>query len=61
VSGSLIVGPHGFPLAMADPAAGEQILVADCDLAAADDKRISPRNDVLADRRPHLYGEVAGA
>lgn len=60
VSGSLIVGPHGFPLAMADPAKGEQILVADCDLAAADDKRISPRNDVLADRRPHLYGEVAG-
>jgi predicted amidohydrolase len=61
VSGSVIVGPDGFPLTAAEPGEGEQILVADCVLAEARDKRISPRNDVLADRRPQLYGGVAEA
>lgn len=55
VGGSAIVGPDGFPLAVADPARGEQLLTAGCRLAAARDKRVSPRNDVLADRRPDLY------
>jgi hypothetical protein len=38
---------------------GEALLLADCDLSLADDKRVSPHNDVLADRRPELYGPVA--
>ncbi|WP_055478266.1 nitrilase-related carbon-nitrogen hydrolase [Sphaerimonospora mesophila] len=59
VAGSAIIGPAGFPLSEAEPDGGEQILLADCALAEAADKRISPRNDVLADRRPHLYDGVA--
>lgn len=55
VGGSAVVGPDGYPLAVADPAGGEQLLVATCRLAEARDKRVSPRNDVLADRRPDLY------
>jgi predicted amidohydrolase len=31
------------------------LLVADVDLARSADKRVSPRNDLLADRRPELY------
>lgn len=61
VAGSVIVGPGGFPLSVAEPGGGEQILLADCALAEAADKRISPRNDVFADRRPHLYDGVARA
>ena len=34
------------------------LLVADVDLAAARDKALGPRNDVLADRRPALYAHV---
>lgn len=56
VGGSAIVGPDGYPLAVADPAGGEQLLVAACRPAAARDKQVSPRNDVLADRRTDLYG-----
>lgn len=55
VGGSVVVGPSGYPLA--GPAAGEPlVLVADLDPAVADDKSISERNDVVADRRPELYG-----
>jgi hypothetical protein len=32
-------------------------VLADVDLAAARDKSLGPRNDVLADRRPELYRE----
>jgi 5-aminopentanamidase len=32
-----------------------EIIMADCDLAAAADKTTSDHNDVLADRRPGLY------
>lgn len=56
VGGSAIVGPDGYPLAVADRERGEQLLVAACRLAEARDKRVSPRNDVLADRRTDLYG-----
>ena len=59
VSGSVVVAPDGFPLATASPEAGEQTLLADCRLADARDKRVSPRNDVLADRRPDLYRRVS--
>ena len=32
------------------------IALADLDPTAADDKRLGPHNDALADRRPELYG-----
>jgi predicted amidohydrolase len=56
VSGSAIAGPDGWLLAgpAAEPA--PVLLAADVDLAASRDKAIGPRNDVLADRRPGLYG-----
>src|SRR3954471_3804185 len=55
VGGSAIVGPSGFPLA--GPGACEPgVLRASVDLAEARDKRVSERNDVLADRRGDVYG-----
>ena len=59
VGGSLIAGPDGYPLA--GPAAAGQpgVLLADCDLPRARDKRISTHNDLLADRRPGLYGGIS--
>ena len=61
VGGSVVVDPAGYPLA--GPAGDEEIvtIVARCDLSDARRKQISERNDVLADRRPELYGPVAGA
>jgi 5-aminopentanamidase len=66
VGGSAIVGPDGFLLALASfgeggKEGGEQILVAECDLADARRKGTSPRNGVVADRRPDLYGAVTRA
>jgi predicted amidohydrolase len=60
IGGTVIVGPDGYPLA--GPAAGGRpaVLTADCDLARARDKKVSERNDVLADRLPELYGPVTG-
>ena len=63
VGGSTIVGPDGYVLAMASfdesgKEGGEQILVVECDLADARRKATSPRNGVVADRRPELYGAV---
>lgn len=58
VGGSAIVAPDGFPAVSAEPAADEQVLLASCSLTATRDKRISPTNDVLADRRPELYGKL---
>ncbi len=41
---------------MAQAAAeGEAVIVAEIDPARADDKRVTPRNDALRDRRPGLY------
>jgi predicted amidohydrolase len=59
VGGSVIVDPAGFPVA--GPAGEEETVtvLASCELAQAREKRISPHNDVLADRRPDLYGAVA--
>jgi predicted amidohydrolase len=55
VGGSAIVGPDGWPLAgpVAEPEPA--LLIASCDLALARDKRVSSRNDVIADRRPEVY------
>jgi predicted amidohydrolase len=55
VGGSVIVGPDGWPLAGPPASASPALLVASCDLALARDKRVSARNDVLADRRPDVY------
>ncbi|GAA4971810.1 nitrilase-related carbon-nitrogen hydrolase [Kineococcus glutinatus] len=60
VAGSVVVGPDGYPLAEAVPGGGEQVLLARCRLAEARDKRTSARNDVHADRRPHLYAGLGG-
>jgi 5-aminopentanamidase len=54
---SAIVAPDGSLLA--GPLPGRHLLVANCELRLAHDKSISARNDVLADRRPELYGEAA--
>ena len=57
VAGSVIAGADGWLLAGPPAAAEPALLLADVDLAASRDKSIGPRNDVLADRRPALYGE----
>ncbi len=61
VGGSVIVDADGWPLAGGSASADATTLLADCDLSAALDKAVSPRNDVLADRRPDLYGRVSTA
>jgi predicted amidohydrolase len=60
VGGSVIAGPDGYPLA--GPAGDRPcLLTAECALAEARDKRISPHNDTMADRRPGLYQQAAPA
>ncbi|MGP8001278.1 MAG: nitrilase-related carbon-nitrogen hydrolase [Streptosporangiaceae bacterium] len=56
IGGSLIAGPDGYPLAGPASTGQPDVLAADCDLARARDKRINDHNDLLADRRPELYG-----
>jgi len=56
IGGSLIAGPDGYPLAGPATAGQAAVLTVDCDLARARDKRITGHNDLLADRRPELYG-----
>jgi predicted amidohydrolase len=58
INGTLIAGPEGYLLAGPVLADHPALLVADCDLAAARDKRINEHNDLLADRRPELYPRV---
>jgi predicted amidohydrolase len=50
---SVICDPAGHVLA--GPVRGAALLQASCDLTAARDKSLGPRNDALADRRPELY------
>ncbi|MFD6159842.1 nitrilase-related carbon-nitrogen hydrolase [Nocardia sp. NPDC060256] len=57
---SQIVGPDGVAVAKA-PVTGEAIVIADIDVALADDKRRPDGTDILAARRPRLYGPLAGA
>ena len=61
IGGSLIVDVDGFPVA--GPATSEQAvtLLARCRLESARDKRLNEHNDVLADRRPELYGGLVDA
>jgi predicted amidohydrolase/dienelactone hydrolase len=55
ISGSLIADPQGHPLAGPVLADRPALLTAACDLSRARDKKQSPHNDLLADRRPGLY------
>lgn len=56
----VIAGPDGVALARPARHGESRVLVASCDLAEARVKRTGARNDVFADRRPELYGPVAG-
>jgi 5-aminopentanamidase len=58
VGGSAIVGPDGYPLALAEAGGRPQTLLARCELSRARDKSTSPVNNVATDRRPELYGRV---
>jgi predicted amidohydrolase len=59
VGRSLIVNPDG-EVAAPPPGDREQLLLADCDLTRARDKRRpGTANDALADRRPELYRQHA--
>jgi len=60
VGGTVIVGPDGYPLAGPVTADEPAVLVASCELARARNKQTSAHNDVLTDRRPLLYRQVAG-
>ncbi len=68
VGGSVIAGPDGYPLAgpasldrlAGSETAAPEVMLADCDLPGASSKATGPRNDAHADRRPDLYGSVAG-
>ena len=55
ISGSVIAGPDGYPLAGPVLADRATLLTAICDLPRARDKSLSGDNDLLADRRPELY------
>ena len=55
ISGSLIVGPDGYPLAGPVLADQPAVLTAVCELPRARDKKLAGDNDLLGDRRPELY------
>ena len=59
VGGTVLVGPDGYPLAGPVTADEPAVLMASCDLARARNKQVSAHNDVLTDRRPLLYAQVA--
>jgi predicted amidohydrolase len=54
---SLIADPLGEVLAEASPL-GEEVGIAEADVALARNKKVTPRNDVLADRRPEEYTDL---
>src|SRR6478609_6628289 len=55
-----IVAPDGTVVAIA-PRTGEAVVVADIEVAEADDKRRPDGTDVMASRRPDLYGPILEA
>ncbi|MCK4414337.1 MAG: acyltransferase [Candidatus Eisenbacteria sp.] len=54
---SQITAPDGQRLARASADRAE-VIVAEVDVAEADNKQINPRNDLLRGRRPGLYGQL---
>jgi predicted amidohydrolase len=59
VSGTVIVGPDGFPLAGPVCEDRSATVTARCRLGDARQKGTSERNDALQDRRPELYEPVS--
>lgn len=57
---SQIVAPDGTVVARG-PRTGEAVVIADIDVAEADDKRRPDGTDLLASRRPELYGAIVEA
>ena len=55
---SQIADPRGNRLCRA-PSDADALYVRDIEIAQADDKTMTPRNDLLSDRRPEFYGELA--
>jgi predicted amidohydrolase len=55
--GSAVIGPDGW-IVSAEPGARDGFATAVLDPGLARDKRIGDRNDLLADRRPDLYGSL---
>lgn len=55
---SAIFSPSGYAVAGPAPPDSEAILVADCDLSMADEMRKASGVDLVADRRPDLYGDL---
>jgi N-carbamoylputrescine amidase len=56
---SIIVGADGWPVAGPAPAADEALLVAEVDLDSVETaRRRTPRNHLLADRRPEAYTDT---
>jgi predicted amidohydrolase len=53
--GSIIAGPRGDVIAEASPDRDE-VVIRDVDLELARDKMITPRNNLIDDRRPDQYG-----
>jgi predicted amidohydrolase len=51
---SQIMSPRGECLSQA-PTEGDYLAVVEIDPAAADDKHVTARNDLFADRRPEMY------
>jgi predicted amidohydrolase len=52
---SMVLSPRGEELALAR-ATGDEVKVVEVNLALAEDKRLTPRNHVIDDRRPGHYG-----
>jgi len=61
VGGSMIADPDGWLLAGGAPSAEPVTILAECRLADALSKAVSQFSNVHADRRPELYGPVAGS
>ncbi len=54
---SQVTAPDGTVLTRA-PEEGEHVAVVEIDPRAAEDKRITAKNNLLEDRRPELYGDL---
>jgi len=55
---SVLVAPTGYPAVGPAPPANEEVLVAEVDPARVDAMRATAEMDLLADRRPELYGDL---
>ncbi len=56
-----VFAPSGQAAAGPASPAGEEVLVADLDVARVDASRATPEMDLVRDRRPDLYGDLAKA